>query len=74
MFVFYYIIQNTGYKMARESLWPSFEGMWLSSAVLLPIGIFITYKAVVDATLLNPEQYIKIWNIVRRRFNLIFNK
>ncbi len=62
MFIVYYIIDNTGYKMAREGLWTSFEGMWLSSAILLPIGIFLTYKAVVDATLFNPDHYLKIWN------------
>jgi len=74
MFIIYYIIDNTGYKMARESIWPSFEGMWLSSAVLLPIGIFITYKAVIDATLLNPEQYLKYWNFVKLRINTLVNK
>ncbi|MEI6052794.1 MAG: LptF/LptG family permease [Opitutaceae bacterium] len=74
MFIIYYIIDNTGYKMARESLWTTFEGMWLSSGVLLPVGIFITYKAVVDATLLNPDQYIKVWNIARNRILKIINK
>ncbi|MDD4969291.1 MAG: LptF/LptG family permease [Paludibacter sp.] len=74
MFIIYYIIDNTGYKMARESIWPSYQGMWLSSALLLPIGIFITYKAVVDATLLNPEQYIKTWNLIRLKINSILNK
>ena len=74
MFIFYYIIDNTGYKMAHESLWPAYQGMWLSSAVLLPIGIFITYKAVIDATLLNTDQYVKYWNIVRIRINSIINK
>lgn len=74
MFIIYYIIDNTGYKMARESLWSTFEGMWLSSGVLLPIGIFITYKAVVDATLLNPDQYMKVWNITKNRVLRIFNK
>ena len=74
MFIIYYIIDNTGYKMARESLWTTFEGMWLSSGVLLPVGIFITYKAVVDATLLNPDQYIKVWNIARNRIFKIINK
>lgn len=73
MFIFYYIIDNTGYKMARESLWSSFEGMWLSSAVLLPIGIFLTYKAVIDASILNPEQYIKVWNFVIQKINKITN-
>lgn len=74
MFIFYYIIDNTGYKMAREGLWPSYEGMWLSSAVLLPIGIFLTYKAAVDASLFNPEQYIKHWMIIKNRYNSLKNK
>jgi len=69
MFIFYYIIDNTGYKMAREGIWTTYQGMWLSSAILLPIGIFLTYKAVADATLLNSDQYIKIWNTVKTRFN-----
>src|ERR1035437_4607287 len=74
MFIIYYIIDNTGYKMAREGLWPSYEGMWLSSFVLLPIGIFLTYKAVIDASILNPDQYIKVWSIVRNKINSIINK
>ena len=72
MFIIYYIIDNTGYKMARESLWPTFEGMWLSSTVLLPIGIFLTYKAVVDATLFNPEQYIRILNYIKLKTYKLF--
>ena len=68
MFIIYYIIDNTGYKMAREAIWPSFEGMWLSSAVLLPIGIFLTYKAVIDASLLNTERYIKIFNSIKQGY------
>jgi len=65
MFVFYYIIDLTGIKMAREGLWEAYQGMWLSSAVLLPIGIFLSYKAAVDATLFNPETYYKFF----RKFN-----
>ncbi|MHB9141677.1 MAG: LptF/LptG family permease, partial [Paludibacter sp.] len=68
LFIIYYIIDNTGYKMAREGLWQSYQGMWLSSAVLLPIGIFLTYVAVVDASLFNTQEYIKIWNIIKRKF------
>jgi lipopolysaccharide export system permease protein len=68
MFIIYYIIDNTGYKMAREGLWSSLEGMWLSSSVLLPVGIFLTYKAVVDATLLSSDQYIKIWKGMKKLF------
>ncbi|NDV47340.1 YjgP/YjgQ family permease [Paludibacter sp. 221] len=72
MFVVYYIIDNTGYKMAREGLWEVYQGMWLSSAVLLPIGIFLTYKAAVDATLFSSDQYKKVWeNIKTKITNLI---
>lgn len=59
MFIIYYIIDNTGFKMAHEALWPAWAGMWLSSAVLLPIGVFLTYKAATDSALLNPEAWLK---------------
>ena len=59
MFIVYYIIDNTGYKMAREALWPCWSGMWLSSMVLLPIGVFLTYTAATDSPLFNPEAWMK---------------
>lgn len=65
MFIIYYIIDNTGYKMAREALWPCWAGMWLSSFVLLPIGIFLTYKAATDSPLFNPEAWAKEWERVK---------
>lgn len=58
LFIFYYIIDNSGYKMAREGLWPVWQGMWLSSAVLLPLGIFLTYKAVNDSVVFNRDAYV----------------
>jgi lipopolysaccharide export system permease protein len=61
MFIIYYIIDNTGYKMAREALWPCWAGMWLSSFVLLPIGIFLTYKAATDSPLFNPDAWKQVW-------------
>ena len=64
LFIIYYIIDNTGYKMAREALWPCWLGMWLSSFVLLPTGIFLTYKAATDAPLFNPE----IWTSKLKHF------
>lgn len=57
LFIFYYIIDNTGYKMAREGIWYVYQGMWLSSAVLLPLGIFLTYKAVNDSVVFNSDTY-----------------
>ena len=66
MFIIYYIIDNTGYKMAREALWPCWAGMWLSSMVLLPIGIFLTYKAATDSALFSPEAWIKLFGKLKR--------
>lgn len=61
MFIIYYIIDNTGYKMTRENIWPALQGMWMSSMILLPVGIFLTYKAAIDATVLNTSEYSKLW-------------
>lgn len=66
MFIVYYIIDNTGYKMAREALWPCWSGMWLSSMVLLPIGVFLTYTAASDSPLFNPEAWVKYWNKLKQ--------
>ena len=63
LFIFYYIIDNSGYKMARDGRWEVWEGMWLSSAVLLPLGIFLTYKAVNDADVFNKDLYT---NFIRK--------
>ena len=77
MFIVYYIIDNTGYKMAREALWPCWAGMWLSSFVLLPIGVFLTYKAATDSPLFNPEAWkvkverikLKVKTIYENKYN-----
>lgn len=57
LFIIYYIIDNVGYKMARDGVWPVWQGVWLSSFILFPLGVFITYKAINDSTLFNPEAY-----------------
>lgn len=59
LFIFYYIINNIGYKFARDGVWEEWQGMWLSSAVLFPLGVFLTYKAMNDSALFNAEAYSK---------------
>ncbi|MCM1292569.1 MAG: LptF/LptG family permease [Bacteroides sp.] len=61
LFIFYYIIDNTGYKMARDGKVVVWAGIWLSSAVLLPLGIFFTYKAVHDSALFNKDAYLNFF-------------
>ncbi|MBQ9439071.1 MAG: LptF/LptG family permease [Paludibacteraceae bacterium] len=67
MFIFYYIIDNSGYKMARDALWQPWQGMWISTAVLLPIGIFLTYKAAHDSALFNTDAWLKMWGIAKNK-------
>ena len=57
MFIVYYIFDNMGYKLARDDRWPVWQGIWLSSAVLLPLGIFLTKKAIDDSAVFNPDAY-----------------
>lgn len=58
LFIFYYVINNIGFKMARDGVWEAWQGMWLSSAILAPLGIFLTYKAVNDSVILNADTYL----------------
>lgn len=67
LFIIYYIIDNTGYKMARDGRIDVIVGMWISSAVLLPMGIFFTYKAVNDSAVFNLDAYR---NFFRRLFGI----
>lgn len=58
IFIVYYVINNMGYKMARDGKWIMFAGMWLSSAILAPLGVFLTYKSNNDSVVLNADAYI----------------
>lgn len=67
LFIFYFIIDNIGYKMARDGRLEVWQGMWLSAAVLLPLGIFFTYKAVNDSAVFNKDAYL---NFFRKFFGV----
>ncbi|GAB6012188.1 LptF/LptG family permease [Viscerimonas tarda] len=57
LFIIYYIFDNVGRKMARDGVWDAWEGIWLSSFILFPLGVFLTYKAMKDSALLNMDAY-----------------
>lgn len=57
VFIIYYILDNTGYRMARQGSWTIWFGKGLSPAVLIPTAIFITYKANNDSTVFNFDVY-----------------
>lgn len=66
-FVTYHVISISGEKFAREGVIPPFKGMWISSIVLLPIGIFLTYKATTDSALFDRDSYIRFFKRLARK-------
>lgn len=61
LFIMYYIISMMGERSAAEAALTPLVGTWLSSFILLILGIFLTYKSVTDSEMLNPESYHKIY-------------
>lgn len=70
-FLAWYIISMSGEQIARDSGLTPMIGMWLSSAILLPIGIWLTYKSMTDSTLLDMETYSATFRKIRRRFKYL---
>ena len=70
-FIIYYIISITGEKFVREGILPAPEGMWISSIILLPLGVFLSYKATTDSMLLNIDWYVQT---IKKLGNLISKK
>ena len=60
-FVVYYMITISGEKFAKEGLTSAFAGMWLSVAVLFPLGLWLTYKASRDSVLFSRDAYADLW-------------
>lgn len=57
VFIFYYIINAAGEKMAKSGEWAVWFGIWLSTMVLTPIGLFLISKANKDSVVFNIEGY-----------------
>jgi len=67
LFVVYFIFDNMGYKMARDGKIEVIAGIWLSTMVMFPLGVFFTYKAVGDTTMFDFDMYRRTWRNLRRR-------
>ena len=57
VYIIYYILDNSGYRMARGGMWTVWFGKGLAPAVLIPLSIFITYKANNDSVVFNIDLY-----------------
>ena len=57
VFILFYILDNTGYKMAKQASWSIAFGKGLAPAVLIPLAVFVTYKANKDSVVFNMDAY-----------------
>lgn len=67
VFIVYYILDNSGYRMARLGEWSIWFGKGLAPAVLIPMAVFFTYKANNDSVVFNVDMYT---DLLRRFFGL----
>lgn len=68
-FIIYYTMGEIGNMISRSNTITPFVGMWLSSFVFLPIGIFLTIKATSDARVLDAESWKKMMTNFSSKFS-----
>lgn len=73
-FVVFFLLNNFGEKLAKSGQWSVYAGMWLSSMFLIPVGLFLTYKAMRDAQLFNKEFYYRFLQPIKVTLQKYFKK
>jgi lipopolysaccharide export system permease protein len=73
-FVIIFLLNNFGEKFAKSGEWTVYKGMWLSSGILIPIGLFLTYKAMRDSQLFNQEFYYRLLQPIKVTLRKYFKK
>ena len=73
-FVIYYIISLSGEKLAKEGSWEAVYGIWLSTFILTPIAVYLTYKATNDSALLDTDWYAGRLKALNERMRPAINK
>ena len=73
-FVIFFLLNNFGEKFAKSGEWTVYKGMWFSSALLIPVGLFLTYKAMRDSQLFNQEFYYRLLQPIKVTLRKYFKK
>lgn len=60
-FLLFWILSISGEKMAKEKVIEVYQGMWLATAFLFPLGFFFTYKATTDSEMFNVDAYFNFF-------------
>ena len=73
-FLIFHLMNMFGEKFVRQDLLSPFAGIWMSSYVLLPIGIFLVYKAMNDSQLFNNEAYFRAYRKLLQKIQVLRKK
>ena len=65
LFIFYWVTSTTAEKYVREAAYGMWFGVWFSTIIFLPAGVFLTWKAVTDSTVLNVDSYVAFFKKLR---------
>lgn len=76
IFVLYYIIDSGATRVARSGEMNIILGVWMSTLVLAPVGVFFTYKSNKDSVVFNLELYLNFfrWLLGMRPSRHVFKK
>lgn len=73
-FILFHLLNIFGEKFAKENITSVFFGMWLAVIALIPIGAFLTYKAMHDSQLFNKEFYYRLFKSMGKLFKPLVNR
>ncbi|PHQ78373.1 MAG: hypothetical protein COB65_13945 [Thalassobium sp.] len=65
-FLIYYICTMMGERMARGGVISPFMGMWMSSLILFPTALILTYKANQDSSIFDSNFYKRLFRLKKK--------
>jgi len=71
-FILYYVFNISGLKLARDGAVETPIGVFVASLIVLPIGVFLTGRALKDAELFNMDQFAIWWRRFRSKVARLF--
>ena len=73
-FVFYWVIDISGNKLAKDGAIMPFHGVFISSYILLPTGLYLTWQAINDSSLFNSDALKNGFRKIKAKIMGIFKK
>ena len=73
-FVLYWVVDITGIKLANDGAVKAAAGVFISTLVLFPIGVYLSWKAINDSAVIKTENFGQWWRTLKSKIMSIFRK